>query len=209
VPLFEQWHVTALPPPPSGSPSDPLDATGSAVVGVAPFRLAADAVTSPAFSVTLVKLTAALPDTNAAMLDCPATVVSAASNSTFSIVNADDTFAIVSGITPAAVCTFTLCDPGAYAHAPPPHEKPPYTVTAGAPAPKLTALVYVPPHTYTRDTLPRCATAYPIVAYGVPRVPFPGASVPPEDTNTPNSSVTTHASVGGAVSEWQSPLQKK
>jgi hypothetical protein len=163
----------------------------------------------PAFKVTFSSVTFGDDSMRPATLEPPATIASAASNSTFSIVNDDDTFAIVSGITPAPVCTFTLCDPGAYAHVPPPHEKPPYTVTAGALDPRLTALVYVPPHTYTRDTLPRFDTAYPIVAYGALRVPLPGASLPLVDTNTPNASVTTHASVGGAVSAWQSPLQKK
>jgi hypothetical protein len=120
----------------------------------------------PAFKVTFSSVTFGDDSMRPATLEPPATIASAASNSTFSIVNDDDTFAIVSGITPAPVCTFTLCDPGAYAHVPPPHEKPPYTVTAGALDPRL-------------------------------------------DTNTPNASVTTHASVGGAVSAWHSPPHKK
>jgi hypothetical protein len=42
-----------------------------------------------------------------AMLDPPAAVAFAASNSTFSSTTADDTFVIDSGVTPAPVCTFT------------------------------------------------------------------------------------------------------
>jgi hypothetical protein len=80
---------------------------------------------------------------------------------------------------------------------------------AGAPDPMLTADPYVPPHTYARDSPFAFATAYPIVAYGAARVPALGVSLPVADTNTPKLSVTTHASVGGAVSEWQSPLHRK
>ena len=37
-------------------------------------------------------------------------------------------------------------------------------------------------------------------------MPLLGASVPVVDTKTANADVTVHESVGGAVSEWQSPL---
>jgi hypothetical protein len=53
------------------------------------------------------------------------------------------------------------------------------------------------------------SSAYPIVAYGAARVPPVATSLPDVATNTPNCSVTVHASVGGFASEWQSPLHWK
>ncbi len=60
----------------------------------------------PALSVTFCNATSGDASMSPAMLDAPAVVAFAASNSTFSIVSAADTFAIVSGTTPAPVCTF-------------------------------------------------------------------------------------------------------
>jgi hypothetical protein len=51
------------------------------------------------------------------MLEPPGVLASAASNSRFSSVNADDTFVIDSGIAPALVWTFTCWCVGSYVHA--------------------------------------------------------------------------------------------
>lgn len=152
---------------------------------------------------------------NAAMLDRPfpfesVPVTLAAVNVMFSSVTADVTPLSTSGIVPAAGATFTkLGDDAVYAHVPPAHVKPPYTVSPGVLAPKLTCDVYVPPHTYTRPSPLACAAAYPIVAYGAASVPAPVVSLPAVDTNTPNAFDTTHGSVGGALSEWHAPSHTK
>jgi len=161
-------------------------------------------------SVTLLVFTA-----YAAMLDRPfpfesVPVTLAAVNVMFSSVTAAVTPLSTSGIVPAAGATFTkLGDDAVYAHVPPAHVKPPYTVSPGVLAPKLTCDAYVPPHTYTRPSPFACATAYPIVAYGAASVPAPVVSLPAVDTNTPNAFVTTHGSVGAALLGWHVPLHRK
>ena len=86
---------------------------------------------------------------------------------------------------------------------------PPYTFNPSRIVPTVKCSAYVPPHAYTR--LPDAfatSIACPIVASGELRVPAL-ASLPLGDTNTPNPSLTTHASLvayGSSASARQSPL---
>jgi hypothetical protein len=70
-------HVTAVPPL---VPFVPFAGVGMGVVGVAPARLAAEAVTLPAVNDTRVSDTDDESAKNAAMLELPATVASCATS---------------------------------------------------------------------------------------------------------------------------------
>jgi hypothetical protein len=63
-------------------------------------------------------------------------------------------------------------------------------VIAGVLEPRLTWPEYVPWQVKTFGRPPACCTAYPIVAYGAARVPFPDESEPFGETKTPKLSVT-------------------